>query len=125
MVNIFPKITVPKITIPKIKIGFGGSKREDKEWMSTQPIAKTTGAVMQILASVPRMTHCRPNLIKHSIPKFALRDGTVVRTWTSPFFRDDYVFLADSDGKMIFGGFVWLYKDQLKDAIELIRRSFT
>jgi hypothetical protein len=125
MVNIFPKITLPKITLPKIKIGFRGSKGEDREWMSTQAIAKTTAAVMEILASVPRIAYCRSKLIQHSIPKFTLRDGTVVRTWTSPFLRDDYVFLADSDGKMIFGGCVWLYKDQLKDALELIRRRFT
>ena len=120
MVNIFPKVT-----LPKIKIGFGSSKKEDKEWISTQAIAKTTAAVMQILATVPRIAYCRSKLIQHSIPKFTLRDGTVVRIWTSPFFRDDYVFLADSDGKMIYGGCVWLYKDQLKDALKLISRSFT
>jgi hypothetical protein len=120
MVNIFPRIP-----FSKLKIGKWSSKIEEEKWISTQPIATTTAAVMQILASIPRIAYCCPNLIKHSQPKFILRDGTVVRTWISPLFRDDYIFLADPDGKMIFGGFVWRYKEQLKDAIELISRKFT
>lgn len=120
MVNIFPRIP-----FSKFKIGKWGSKIEDEKWISTQPITTTTAAVMQILATVPRIAYCRPNLIKHSQSKFILRDGTVVKTWTSPFFRDDYIFLADPDGKMIYGGCVWRYKEQLKDAIERISRKFT
>jgi hypothetical protein len=120
MVNIFPRIP-----FSKFKIGKWGSKIEDEKWISTQPITTTTAAAIQILASLPRIEYCRPNLIKHSQSQFILRDRTVVRTWTSPLFRDDYIFLADPDGKMIYGGFVWKYKQQFKDAIELISRSFT
>jgi hypothetical protein len=120
MVNI-----LPRIPFSKFKIGKWGSKIEEENWISTQPIPTTTAAAMQILATVPRIAHCRPSLIKHSQPQFILRDGTVVRTWISPLLGDDYIFLADPDGKMIFGGFVWRYKEQLKDAIELISRKFT
>jgi hypothetical protein len=120
MVNI-----LPQISFPKFKIGQWGSKIEDEKWISTQPITTTAAAAMEILASVPRIAYCCPSLIKHSQPKFILRDGTVVRTWTSPLLRDDYIFLADPDGKMIYGGFVWKYKQQFKDAIELISRRFT
>ncbi len=120
MVNIFPSIP-----FSKFKIGKWSSKIEDEKWISTQPITTTTATAMQIVASVPRIAYCRPNLIKYSQSKFILRDGTVVRTWTSPLFRDDYIFLADPDGKLIYGGFVWKHKELLKDAIELISRSFT
>lgn len=120
MVNIFPRIP-----FSKFKIGKLGSNIEDEKWMSTQPITATTAAAMQILASVPRIAYCRPNLIKHSQSQFILIDGTVVRTWISPLFRDNYIFLADPDGKMIFGGFIWRYEEQFQDAIELISRRFT
>ncbi|BCL33717.1 hypothetical protein [Nostoc sp. MS1] len=120
MVNIFPRIS-----FSKFKIGKWGSEIEDENWISSQPITTTTVAAMQILATVPRLAYCRPNLIKHSQSKFILKDGTVVKTWTSPFLRDDYIFLADPDGKMIFGGRIWQYKEQLKDAIELISRKFS
>ncbi|MBD2440831.1 hypothetical protein [Nostoc sp. FACHB-110] len=120
MVNIFPRIP-----FSQFKIGKWGSQIEDEKWISTQPIATTTAAVMQILATVPRIAYCRPNLIKHSQSKFILRDGTVVKTWKSPLFRDDCIFLADPDGKMIYGGCVWKHKEQLQDAIELISIKFT
>ncbi|WP_017305731.1 hypothetical protein [Spirulina subsalsa] len=80
---------------------------------------------IEILDNVPGMTPCRTSLFKHSYFKFSLQDGSQVRTWTNRAVGGDHVFLADPDGKMLYGGFVWVHADELKDAINLIRSKLT
>lgn len=87
--------------------------------------SKVTEAVIEILDSVPGMTPCRTSLFKHSTPKFRLKDGSVVRTWTNRAVGGDHIFIASPDGKMIYGGFVWLYADELKKSIKQIKIKFT
>jgi hypothetical protein len=45
--------------------------------------------------------------------------------WTNRAVGGDHVFLADPDGKMAYGGFVWVHADELKNAINLIRSELT
>lgn len=87
--------------------------------------SKVTEAVIEILDNVPGMTPCRTSLFKHSTPKFRLKDGSVVRTWTNRAVGGDHIFIASPDGKMIYGGFVWLYANELKNSIKEIRKKFT
>jgi predicted phage tail protein len=87
-------------------------------------ILKMTEAVIEILDNVPGMTQCRASLLEHSRPTFTLKNGTVIRTWTNRMVGGDHVFLVDSNGTMIFGGFVWIYAEELKQAIEQIRTKF-
>jgi hypothetical protein len=87
-------------------------------------ILKMTEAVIEILDNVPGMTQCRASLLEHSRPKFTLKNGTAIRTWTNRMVGGDHVFLVNSDGTMLFGGFVWIYAEELKQAIEQIRTKF-
>lgn len=80
---------------------------------------------IEILDSVSGMTLCRTSLFKHSSFKFSLQDGSQVRTWTNRAVGGDHVFLADPDGKMLYGGFVWTHADELKEAIRRIRAELT
>ena len=83
-----------------------------------------TETVIEILDNVPGMTPCRASLFGRSTPKFTLKNGTVIRTWTNRMVGGDHVFLADSDGTMLFGGFVWAHAQELKQAIRKIRKQF-
>ena len=78
---------------------------------------------IDILDNVPGITPCRTSLFKHSALKFSLRDGSQVRTWMNRAVGGDHVFLADPDGKMLYGAFVWIHADELKEAINLIRKE--
>ena len=85
---------------------------------------KISEAVIEILDKVPGITSCRASLVKKSRPKFTLKNGAVIRTWTNRMVGGDHVFLVDSDGTMIYGGFVWRYDKELKQAIKKIRKEF-
>ena len=82
-------------------------------------------AAIKILDDVPGMTPCRTSLFKHSMLKFSLKDGSVVRTWTNRAVGGDHIFLADPDGRMIYGGFVWIHASELKEAINHLRQELT
>ncbi len=86
---------------------------------------KITETVIEILDNLPGMTPCRKSLFSRSTPKFTLKNGAVIKTWTNRMVGGDHVFLADSDGTMLFGGFVWAYAKELKKAIKKIRKEFT
>jgi len=80
---------------------------------------------IEILDDVSGMTPCRTSLFKHSSLKFSLQDGSQLRTWTNRGVGGDHVFLADPNGEMLYGGFVWLHADELKSAITRIKRELT
>jgi hypothetical protein len=45
--------------------------------------------------------------------------------WKNPV-GVNHIFIADTEGNMIFGGFVgWIHADGLNEAIATIRRKFT
>jgi hypothetical protein len=65
------------------------------------------------------MTFADERDFKKSRPIFTLRDKTVVRTWKNPL-GVEHIFLADNNGKIIYGGFVgWIHSDGLKKAINI------
>lgn len=84
----------------------------------------TTEAII-ILDNVPGMTVAHPRDFNRSRCIFKLKYGTQVRTWKNPA-GVDHIFLAHSNGKMIYGGFVgWIHSAGLNQAISQIRRDFT
>ena len=84
-----------------------------------------TAEAIAYLESVPGMTLAHPRDFKSSSPIMRLRDGTAVRTWKNPL-GVDHVFLADSNDRMIYGGYVgWNDSERLKGAIAIIRRNLT
>lgn len=85
---------------------------------------KISEAVIEILDDVPGITACRESLVVKSRPKFTLKNGAVIKTWTNRMVGGDHVFLVDSDGTMIYGGFVWRYDKELKQAIKKIKKEF-
>lgn len=88
-------------------------------------ICKVTEEVIKDLENVPGMTFADERDFKKSRPIFTLRDKTVVRTWKNPL-GVEHIFLADNNGKIIYGGFVgWIHSDGLKKAINKIRKNYT
>ena len=88
-------------------------------------VSNITEKVIKVLENVPGMTFANERDFNKSRPIFMLRDKTVVRTWKNPV-GVDHIFLADRNGKIIYGGFVgWIHSDDLKQAINRIRENFT
>lgn len=88
-------------------------------------ITDVTKEAIAILESVPGMTKAHHRDFKSSNPIIRLRDGTAVRTWKNPL-GVDHVFLADSNDRMVYGGYVgWVDSEGLNSAIARIRRDFT
>lgn len=87
--------------------------------------SSTIQRAVEILDNVPGITPCRTSLFKHSSFKFSLQDSSQVRTWTNRAVGGDHVFIADPDGKMLYGGFVWVHAADLKEAINRIRAELT
>ena len=70
------------------------------------------------------MSQAHSRDLKRATPMFSLKDGTVVKFYQNLVF--DHIFLADSEGKLIYGGVISrIQADSLKEAINTIRRKFT
>ena len=81
--------------------------------------------VIAILENVPGMTPAHHRDFKSSNPILRLMDGTAVKTWRN-LAGFDHVFLADSNERMAYGGFVgWIHSDGFNRAMSQIRRDFT
>jgi hypothetical protein len=88
-------------------------------------ISSITERVVEVLNNVSGMTQADSRDFRRATPLFTLRDGTVLKTWKNPV-GVDHVFIANSDGKMLFGGFVgWVHSENLRQAIAEIREEFT
>ncbi len=86
--------------------------------------SKVTEEVIGILFGVPGISQAHSRDLKRATPIFSLKDGTVVKFYQNPFCH--HIFLADSAGNLIYGGFVgWIHVDGLNRAISQIRRDFT
>lgn len=80
--------------------------------------------VVDKILNTPGITQCRGSHFKSATPKFKLKDGTIVKTYKNSV-GVNHIFLADSSGKMLFGGYVsWLYSDDLKSTIAEIKETF-
>jgi hypothetical protein len=89
------------------------------------PPLKPSKKAMAILDVVTGMTAAPRSDFSKSIPIMTLKDGAVVRTWKN-LVGYDHVFLSDSEGNIIYGGFVgWIHCKGLQDAIAQIRRELT
>ncbi|MDV3352319.1 hypothetical protein QGP82_26820 [Leptothoe sp. LEGE 181152] len=87
--------------------------------------SSTVEVAIAILDDVPGMTPCRTSLFKHSSLRFLLQDGSQLRTWTNRAVGGDHVFLADPNGGMLYGGFVWAHAQELRNAIDQIKTELT
>lgn len=80
---------------------------------------------MAMLDVVPGMTAASRRDFSKSIPVMTLQDGAILRTWKN-LVGFDHVFLSDSEGNVIYGGFVgWIHCEGLQNAIAKIRRELT
>lgn len=78
---------------------------------------------IHILHCVPGMTQAHDRDLKRANSIFNLNDGTVVKIWKNPA-GVEHIFLTNSHGHMIFGGFVgWIHSGGLHQAIEQIYRE--
>ncbi|MEM8778814.1 MAG: hypothetical protein AAGF26_08085 [Cyanobacteria bacterium P01_G01_bin.49] len=99
--------------------GCGCSTSADKKLFSE------TQEVVTILDQIPSITKASPRDFRHSEPLFQLRDGTTVKTWKN-LLGVDHVFLADSNGRMLYGGNIsWNNGEKLQQALIRIERDFT
>ena len=100
-----------------------------KEWNTEAEIAssisQTAQKVVEILVNVPGMTMAHSRDFQRATPFFTLQDKTVVKFFTNPA-QVKHIFLADSNNKMIFGGYVgWIHTEELNKAIDKIKKEFT
>lgn len=87
-------------------------------------ISSVTQRVVEILNNVSGMNQAHSRDFHRATPLFTLRDGSVVKTWKNPS-KVLHIFIADCNGKMIFGGFVfWWQEDNLEQAIQEIKQKF-
>ncbi|MCC5645879.1 hypothetical protein LC607_23675 [Nostoc sp. CHAB 5824] len=100
-----------------------------KEWNTEAEIAssisQTAQQVVEILVNVPGMTMAHSRDFQRATPFFALKDRTIVKIFINPA-QVKHIFLADSNNKMIFGGYVgWIHTKNLDEAIENIKEEFS
>lgn len=67
--------------------------------------SEITAEAITMLLAVPEVTQAHSRDFKRAMPVFALKDGTIVKIYQNPA-RFEHVFLADSNGQMIFGCYV-------------------
>ena len=95
------------------------------EAANSAKISDITLEARAILEAVPGMAPAYHRDFNSSNPIMRLRDGTAVRAWKNPL-GVDRIFLADPDGKMIYGGFVgWIHSEGLNRAISQMRSNLT
>ena len=100
------------------------------EWNTPAPVANRisnlAAEVVDALSEVDGMTQAHGRDFNRATPRFTLRDGSVLKIWKDPM-GCNYVFIADCDGNMVFGGFVewWVHTNDLNDAVAAIRQKFT
>ncbi len=87
-------------------------------------LSSVGGKVVEILNSVSGMTEAHGRDFYRATPLFNLRDGCVLKTWKNSV-GVEHIFIANGDGKMVFGGFVgWVHSENLRQAIAEIREEF-
>lgn len=93
--------------------------------LSANSISSICEKVVDILRDVPGMTQAHSRDFHRATPLFTMRDGSVLKTWKNPA-GVNHVFIADTNGNMVFGGFVgWIHSQGLLQTITEIRRTFT
>lgn len=100
-----------------------------EEWNTEAEIASSISQIAQkaveILVDVPGMTQAHSRDFRRARPIFTLKDGTVIKIFINPA-NVKHIFLADSNNKMLFGGYVgWIDTKGLNQAIEKIKHSLT
>ncbi|MDZ7994087.1 MAG: hypothetical protein RM022_026965 [Nostoc sp. EfeVER01] len=100
-----------------------------EEWNTEAEIASSISQIAQkaveILVNVPGMTQAHSRDFRRATPIFTLKDGTVIKIFINPA-NVKHIFLADSNNKMLFGGYVgWIDTKGLNQAIEKIKHSLT
>ncbi len=98
------------------------------EWNTEAEIAysisQTAQKVVEILVNTPGMTQAHSRDFKRATPLFTLQDKTIVKIFINPA-QVKHIFLADTNGKMIFGGYVgWIHAKGLDEAIEKIKTNY-
>lgn len=100
-----------------------------EEWNTEAEIATSISQIAQkaveILVNVPGMTQAHSRDFRRATPIFTLKDGTLIKVFINPG-NVKHIFLADSNNKMLFGGYVgWIDTKGLNQAIEKIKQSLT
>jgi hypothetical protein len=97
----------------------------NKEATVANNISKIGERVVEILNNVDGITTAHSRDFSRATPLFTLRDGTLLKTFRNPA-QVDHIFVADSQGNMVFAGFVfWKDKENLQKAIAEIKRELS
>lgn len=73
--------------------------------------------IIQRLHAVPGMTDTHPRHFQNAQTIVTIADGSTVRLWRN-FLGVPHIFVADSQGKCLYSGFVgWGHEQDLRDAI--------
>lgn len=86
--------------------------------------SKITQEVIAILDNVSGIGQAHSRDLQRATPIFSLKDGTIVKFYQNLAFN--HIFLADSEGKLIYAGVVGrMQANTLKEAIDKIRKEYT
>jgi hypothetical protein len=97
----------------------------NEESVIVNDICETAQQVIEILLNVPGMTQAHSRDFHRSQPCIKLKGEIVVRIYKNPLVVQ-HIFLANTKGEMIFGGFVgWIHSRDLKNAIKIIKEQFS
>ncbi len=99
-----------------------------KDWTEKPQVANdispVSTQVVEKLLNTSGMTQSRGTKFKKATPIFKLKDGTIIKTYRNSA-GVNYVFLANANEEMIFGGYVgWIHSDSLKATIAGIKTAF-
>lgn len=93
--------------------------------MIVNDICETAQQVIEILLNVPGMTQAHSRDFHRSQPIFKLKEEILVRIYKNLLIVQ-HIFLANTRGEMIFGGFVgWIHSRELENAKKIIKERFS
>jgi hypothetical protein len=90
----------------------------------SRDISNEAAKVINELCQVPGITPASPMDLKNSVNLFKLADGTIVSQFKS-FGRFEHVFLSNTEGECIFGGYVgWVHNQGLLNKIRELQQRY-
>jgi hypothetical protein len=97
----------------------------NEESVIVNDICDTAQQVIEVLLNVPGMTQAHSRDFHRSQPILKLKEEILVRIYINPLVVK-HIFLANTKGEMIFGGFVgWIHSRGLENAMKILKEQFS
>lgn len=99
--------------------------RAIQQFWSGEPARDRAATVIALLRAVPGMTDAHQRDFRRAVVSCTLDDSSTIRLWKNPL-QVQHVFLADPQGRCLFGGYVgWAHAPGLLVVLDTIRQQFS